>query len=122
MSPFVGRESDMDQLELLARRVFSERRPWLLTIVAPPGTGKSRLVHEFIGRLQDLSPDAVVAVANCLPALSGNRVLYRDGAPVAALVGGEIQWYERLEGGDIATAEAMLIQRRIDSPLLAYLR
>ena len=57
-----------------------------------------------------------------VPALTGNRVLYRDGAPVAALVGGEIQWFERLEGSDIATAEAMLIQRRIGSPLLAYLR
>jgi ATP-dependent Lhr-like helicase len=57
-----------------------------------------------------------------VPALTGNRILYRDGAPVAALVGGEIKWIEQLEGGDANTAEAMLIQRRIGSPLLAYLR
>ena len=56
-----------------------------------------------------------------VPALN-NRVLYRDGVAVATLVGGEIQWIERLEGGDIATAEAMLIQRRIGSPLSALLR
>jgi predicted ATPase/class 3 adenylate cyclase len=103
--PFVGRESDMEQLELLARRVFSERRPWLLTIVAPPGTGKSRLVSEFIGRLQDLSPDAVVAVANCLP--YGQRLTYwplravlyqliglADEAPEAELLGAARAWLD----------------------------
>ena len=57
-----------------------------------------------------------------VPALTGNRVLYRDGAAVAALIGGEIRWFEPLEGLDASTAEAMLIQRRIGSPLLAYLR
>ena len=30
-----------------------------------------------------------------VPALTSNRVLYRDGATIAALVGGEIQWIER---------------------------
>jgi ATP-dependent Lhr-like helicase len=57
-----------------------------------------------------------------VPALTGNRVLYRDGAAVAALVGGEIRWFEELEAGAASAAEAMLIQRRIGSPLLAYLR
>lgn len=32
-----------------------------------------------------------------IPALLNNRVLYRDGSPVAALVSGEIEWIERLE-------------------------
>ena len=57
-----------------------------------------------------------------VPALTGNRVLYRDGAPVAALVGGEMQWFERSRPATRAMAEAMLIQRRAGSPLLAYLR
>jgi len=57
-----------------------------------------------------------------VPALTGNRVLYRDGVPVAALVGGEIRWLEQLDGSDARIAESMLIQRRIGSPLLAYLR
>jgi class 3 adenylate cyclase len=105
VSPFVGREPDMDQLELLARRVFSERRPWLLTIVAPPGTGKSRLVTEFIERLQDLSPEAMVAVANCLP--YGQRLTYwplravlhqliglADEAPEAELPGAARAWLD----------------------------
>jgi class 3 adenylate cyclase len=105
VSPFVGRERDMEQLELLARRVFSERRPWLLTIVAPPGTGKSRLVHEFVERLHDSSPDAMVAVANCLP--YGQRLTYwplrdvlhqliglADEAPEAELPGAARAWLD----------------------------
>ena len=105
VSPFVGREPDMSQLELLARRVFSERRPWLLTIVAPPGTGKSRLLNEFIERLPDLSPEAMVAVAHCLP--YGQRLTYwplrtvlhqliglADEAPEAELPGAARAWLD----------------------------
>jgi class 3 adenylate cyclase len=43
-APFLGREHDLAQLDLVARRAFSERRPQLVTITAPAGTGKSRLV------------------------------------------------------------------------------
>jgi ATP-dependent Lhr-like helicase len=57
-----------------------------------------------------------------VPALTGNRVLYRNGVPVAALVGSDIRWIEKLEGADAVAAESMLVQRRIGSPLLAYLR
>ena len=32
-----------------------------------------------------------------IPALTGNRILYRDGAAVGALVGGELQWLDRLD-------------------------
>jgi ATP-dependent Lhr-like helicase len=55
-------------------------------------------------------------------ALTGNRVLFRDGAPVAALIGGEIQWLETLEPGDARVAEDTLIKRHTGSPLLVYLR
>jgi len=57
-----------------------------------------------------------------VPALTGNRVLYRDGVAVAALSGGEVQWFERLEAGEAHAAENALIRRRPSSPLLAYLR
>ncbi len=62
--PFVGREDDLAQLELVARRAFRERRPYLVTITAPPGTGKSRLAQEFRSRL-----DAEIrsAHAHCPP-------------------------------------------------------
>ena len=67
----VGRESDLDQLELVARRTFEERRPYLVSIVAPAGVGKSRLLEEFLDRLD---PSVVVATAQCLP--YGQRLTY----------------------------------------------
>ena len=61
----VGREADLDQLELVARRAFDERRPYLVSIVAPAGVGKSRLLEEFLDHL-----DAGVKVAHrAVPAL-----------------------------------------------------
>jgi class 3 adenylate cyclase/tetratricopeptide (TPR) repeat protein len=62
--PFLGREHDLAQLELVAGRAFSERRPQLVTITAPAGTGKSRLVEEFATRL---GTSVTVATAQCLP-------------------------------------------------------
>ena len=64
-APFLGREHDLAQLDLVAQRAFSERRPQLVTITAPAGTGKSRLVEEFAERLP--RSDVTVATAQCLP-------------------------------------------------------
>jgi class 3 adenylate cyclase/tetratricopeptide (TPR) repeat protein len=63
-APFLGRATDLAQLDLVARRAFGERRPQLVAISAPAGTGKSRLVDEFATRLGD---EVVVATAQCLP-------------------------------------------------------
>jgi class 3 adenylate cyclase len=63
-APFLGREHDLAQLRLVAERAFGERRPQLVTITAPAGTGKSRLVDEFVSRL---GPAITVATAQCLP-------------------------------------------------------
>ncbi|MEP7207976.1 MAG: ATP-dependent DNA helicase, partial [Casimicrobiaceae bacterium] len=57
-----------------------------------------------------------------VPALSGNRVLFRDGLPIAALAGGEVRWLTELEAGARRAAEDMLVRRQPGSPLLAYLR
>jgi predicted ATPase len=45
-----------------------------VSLVAPAGAGKTRLVEEFLHRLPALSPDATVAIAQCLP--YGQRVTY----------------------------------------------
>jgi len=63
-APFLGRDHDLAQLRLVAERAFSERRPQLVTITAPAGTGKSRLVDEFVARL---GQGVAVATAQCLP-------------------------------------------------------
>jgi class 3 adenylate cyclase len=72
--PFIGRDDDLAQLELVARRAFTDRRPFLVSIVAPAGAGKTRLVEEFLPRLPALSSDATVAIAQCIP--YGQRVTY----------------------------------------------
>ena len=56
--PLIGRDDDLAQLELVARRAFTDRRPFLVSLVAPAGAGKTRLLEEFLHRLPALSSDA----------------------------------------------------------------
>ncbi len=45
-----------------------------------------------------------------LPALTGSRLLYRDGAPIALLAGGEVQFLEALDAGsEWAIQKALLL-------------
>jgi ATP-dependent Lhr-like helicase len=57
-----------------------------------------------------------------VPALTANRILYRDGVPVAALSGGDVQWLQALDAAEARVAERVLTKRQAGSPLLAYLR
>jgi ATP-dependent Lhr-like helicase len=57
-----------------------------------------------------------------IPAVAGNRVLYRDGIAVAALVAGEVRWLETPDPAQARAAENVLIRRQASSPLFAYLR
>jgi class 3 adenylate cyclase/tetratricopeptide (TPR) repeat protein len=65
--PLVGRETELAQLQLVARRTVNEKRPSMVSIIAPAGIGKTRLVEEFLGWLPNLTPNALVATAQCLP-------------------------------------------------------
>ena len=64
----------------------------------------------------------VIGPGTKVPALLSNRVLYRAGVAIAALIGGEIQWIEKLEPAEARAAENALVKRQIGSPLLAYLK
>ena len=57
-----------------------------------------------------------------VPSLATNRIVYRDGIAVAALVGGTIEWLQQLDAAAARFVESLLIRRPIGSPLLAYLR
>jgi predicted ATPase len=109
----------MAQVELLAQRAFGERRPWLLTIVAPPGTGKSRLLAEFIDRLPAIAPDATVVVAHCLP--YGQRLAYQplrtvlhelvgrpEGTPPAELLDAATAWLDESGVADARRTAGLL--------------
>ena len=72
--PLFGRAGDLAQLELAASRVLDDKRPFLVSVIAPAGTGKSRLLEEFLDHLATRAPDARVAIAQCLP--YGQRLTY----------------------------------------------
>ncbi|OLE37947.1 MAG: hypothetical protein AUG48_03025 [Actinobacteria bacterium 13_1_20CM_3_68_9] len=73
-TPLIGRDADLQQLELVARRALHEQRPFLVSIIAPAGVGKTRLLEEFLERLPTIEPRTTVAVAQCLP--YGQRLTY----------------------------------------------
>ncbi|HYM48506.1 MAG TPA: ATP-dependent DNA helicase, partial [Burkholderiaceae bacterium] len=55
-----------------------------------------------------------------LPALTGNRVLYRDGVPIALLVGGEARFLEQLTPEAEWAARNALLRRQVPA-LLRFL-
>lgn len=63
----VGRRWELGLLESVYRAAIDEARPRLVTILGEPGVGKTRLVAEFVTRLQagDLAPAAFGG--RCLP-------------------------------------------------------
>jgi DNA-binding SARP family transcriptional activator len=56
--PLVGRDRELGQLLETFRHAKAERRPRLVTLLGPPGIGKSRLVAE-LGRALDADSDLV---------------------------------------------------------------
>ncbi len=64
-TPFVGRTREADVLDATWERVELERRPHLVTVLGPPGVGKSRLAAEFTERIA--SRGVRVVRGRCLP-------------------------------------------------------
>jgi ATP-dependent Lhr-like helicase len=56
-----------------------------------------------------------------LPALTGNRVLYRDGAPIALLAAGAVRFLDELAPHEKAQARDALLRRQVP-PLLRLLQ
>ncbi|MFN8623560.1 MAG: adenylate/guanylate cyclase domain-containing protein [Chloroflexota bacterium] len=107
-TPFVGRRADLAQLELVAERVREERRPYLVTILAPPGTGKTRLVEEFLRRLRERPESPRVAVAQCLP--YGSQLTYW---PLRGLIGSLVPDASELLGSQSTAPDAL--RRRLSA-------
>jgi len=62
----VGRDEELAQLEHTLERARSEARPILVTVLGPAGIGKSRLVYEFLQRLEQLPEPPEVRKGRCL--------------------------------------------------------
>ena len=111
-TPLIGRTDDLEQLELAARRAFRDRRPFLVTVMAPPGVGKTRLLEEFVDRLPTVAPGAQVAIAQCVP--YGRRLTYW---PLRGLLLSLIGLPEDAQPGAILQATgAWLRAREVESP------
>ena len=52
-----------------------------------------------------------------LPALTGNRMLYRDGVPIAIYAGSEVKFMEQLEPAEQWQARGALLRRQVPAPL-----
>jgi class 3 adenylate cyclase len=74
-TPFVGRGREVGLLDATWERVELERRPHLITVLGPPGVGKSRLSAEFMERV--ISRGGRVVRGRCLP--------YRERSAYGAL-------------------------------------
>jgi predicted ATPase/class 3 adenylate cyclase len=64
-SPLVGRDEELAMLRILLDRTMKERSPNIVTIVGPPGIGKSRLAWEFADEVRQRS--VRVVAGRCLP-------------------------------------------------------
>jgi class 3 adenylate cyclase len=64
-TPFVGRDREVGLLDATWERVELERRPHLITVLGPPGVGKSRLTAEFTARVA--ARGGRVVRGRCLP-------------------------------------------------------
>ena len=73
-TPFFGRDAELARLGEVAERTFRDRRPASVTLVAPAGTGKTRLLEEFLSQTTATTPDVRVLTAQCLP--YGQRLTY----------------------------------------------
>jgi class 3 adenylate cyclase/tetratricopeptide (TPR) repeat protein len=62
-SPMIGRRRELDALRNAFERAVSDRACQLFTVLAPAGTGKSRLLEEFIAGVGE----AAVLRGRCLP-------------------------------------------------------
>ncbi|HEX4584241.1 MAG TPA: DEAD/DEAH box helicase [Burkholderiaceae bacterium] len=98
-------------------------------------TGEQFAVPEAIGLLRDVrrreGTGALVSLSGAdplnlvgiltpgprLPGLTGNRVLYRDGVPIALLVANEVRFLEALEPEAQWSARAALLRRQVPATL-----
>ncbi|MEV7521344.1 adenylate/guanylate cyclase domain-containing protein [Streptomyces sp. NPDC091371] len=64
-SPMVDRRAERHRLRQIYHRVARERRPELVTVVGPPGIGKTRLVREAVDDLVAAGAGPVAVFGSC---------------------------------------------------------
>ena len=69
---FVGRESELEQLEEAYRRVAERGQPQLVTVVGEAGVGKTTLLRQLWHWLAEESPQPLRRTGRCLPYGAGS--------------------------------------------------
>ncbi len=105
-TPLVGRSRELDLMQSAWERCLSERRPHLVTVLGPPGIGKSRLCHEF----------------SALVAGSGGRILRGRCLPYEEQVG--YQAFSRLVAavsGILGSDEPEVVRANLQTAVVRHM-
>jgi ATP-dependent Lhr-like helicase len=73
--------------------------------------------HVSLSAADPLNLVGLLTPGGRLPALTGNRVLYRDGVPIALLAGGEVRFLEPLAPEAEWAARSALLRRQVPAVL-----
>jgi ATP-dependent Lhr-like helicase len=73
-------------------------------------------VHVSLSGADPLNLAGIITPGAKLPALTGNRLLYRDGRPIAMLSGGSVTMLETLEPADEWEARKILLRSATSGP------
>jgi class 3 adenylate cyclase len=95
-TPLIGREHELGQLRAAYRQVTSNNQVGMVTVLGPPGIGKSRLVREFV---EDVASGQVtVLTGRCSP--YGRGITYKPLAEMLrAWPGGWDQQAAQMQSG-----------------------
>lgn len=109
-TPCVGREAELTILEGQLANCIDESEARALIITAPPGTGKSRLLHEFLRRLGQRSTEVMV--------VQGRADMVSAGAPYGILAQA-VRRLCGLSGSELLQEHQQAIADRIGSVVTA---
>jgi tetratricopeptide (TPR) repeat protein len=101
-TPFVGRDQELQLLEMRFARCLEEGSAEVLLVVGPPGVGKSRLRYEFLRRLE---------VRGGVTVLHGRGELLRAGAAYGLLTDALARLCGMGKGMDLDQQRAQLAAR-----------
>jgi len=80
---------------------------------------RSEAAHQWVSlsAADPLNLIGILTPGARLPSLTGNRVLYRDGTPIALFVGGEVKFLVELEAKEQWEAQNALLRRQVPAQL-----
>ena len=104
--PIVGRDHELGLIDGAWKRVVADARPHLVTVVGPPGIGKSRLAQEIVAQVDDAGGRS----------LRGRSISYVEGgayAPFAEQV--------RQAAGIVETDSTSVAREKLDQRVAGLL-